>query len=136
MYSRRFSNHKSMPAQSDLANLSVRQFAERVRPEMVPLNSCFSYASANVPFSEEDLREYLQEPIAALPPGMASLLPKIEILLVPYLGPANAPSREKKGEPAQNTVQLEKPADHNTAWNMQWLSPEQVVLAFAVRIRK
>lgn len=129
-----------MPAQRDIANLSVRQFAERLRPEMVPLNSCFSYASAPVPLSEEDLREYLQEPIAALPPSMASLLPKIEILLVPYLGPPPnngtspaASSKDKRAEQLQPTVQLEKPADHAAAWTMQWLSSEHVVLAFAMQ---
>ena len=35
--------------------------------------------------SEEDLKEYLEEPVAALPPAIDWALPKISILLVPYL---------------------------------------------------
>src|SRR5215467_9282533 len=78
-----------MPAQVDLSKLSVRQFAERFRSEMIPLSNTFSYFCASVPMSEEDLKEYLEEPVAALPPGVAAALPKISILLVPYLERGN-----------------------------------------------
>src|ERR1700761_5860227 len=74
-----------MPAQFDLSKLSVRQFAERFRSEMIPLSNTFSYYCASVPLSEEDLKEYLEEPVAALPPTIVAALPKISILLVPYL---------------------------------------------------
>ena len=74
-----------MPAQPDLSKLSVTQFAERFRGEMIPLSNTFSYFCASVPMSEEDLKEYLEEPVAALPPTIARALPKISILLVPYL---------------------------------------------------
>src|SRR5580658_4600168 len=74
-----------MPAQFDLSKLSVRQFAERFRGEMIPLSNTFSYFCASVPLSEEDLKEYLEEPVASLPPLIAAALPKISILLVPYL---------------------------------------------------
>src|ERR1700686_2952525 len=80
---------QSMPAQLDLAKLSVRQFAERFRSEMIPLSNTFSYFCASVPMSEEDLKEYLEEPVAALPPSLPLMLPKISILLVPYLERAN-----------------------------------------------
>src|SRR5437588_7834460 len=78
-----------MPPQSDHSKLSVRQFAERFRAEMIPLSNTFSYFCASVPMSEEDLKEYLEEPVAALPPAIASSLPKVSILLVPYLEKAN-----------------------------------------------
>ena len=55
-----------MPAQVDLSKLSVTQFAERFRGEMIPLSNTFSYFCASVPMSEEDLKEYLEEPVAAL----------------------------------------------------------------------
>src|SRR5579871_5641257 len=74
-----------MPAQLDLNRLSVRQFAERFRSEMIPLSNTFSYFCASVPLSEDDLKEYLEEPIASLPPAISSLLPKVSIMLVPYL---------------------------------------------------
>ena len=59
-----------MPAQFDLSKQSVRQFAERFRAEMIPLSNTFSYFCASVPMSEDDLKEYLQEPVAALPPAV------------------------------------------------------------------
>src|SRR5580698_1236077 len=74
-----------MSAQPDLSKLSVGQFAERFRDAMIPLSNTFSYFCASVPLSEEDLKEYLEEPVASLPPLIAAALPKISILLVPYL---------------------------------------------------
>ena len=65
-----------MPAQVDLSKLSVRQFAERFKSEMIPLSNTFSYFCASVPLSEEDLKEYLEEPVAALPPAIAAMLPR------------------------------------------------------------
>ena len=89
-----------MPAQVDLSKLSVRQFAERFKSEMIPLSNTFSYFCASVPLSEEDLKEYLEEPVAALPPGVAAALPKISILLVPYLERGNGTGAQKRPERA------------------------------------
>src|SRR5258706_8192172 len=75
----------SMPAQLNSATVSVGQLAERYRREMIPLSKTFSYCSPEVPLAEEDVREYLEEPIAALPASISSKLPKVSILLVPYL---------------------------------------------------
>ena len=58
-----------MPPISD-TNLSVGQFAERYRREMIPLRKPFSYYFTALPLTEEDIREYLDEPIAALPPSV------------------------------------------------------------------
>ncbi len=88
-----------MPARFDLSKLSVRQFAEQFRSEMIPLSNTFSYFCASVPLSEEDLKEYLEEPVAALPPTIAAALPRISILLVPYIERGNGHER-KKAEPA------------------------------------
>ncbi|HYO83948.1 MAG TPA: hypothetical protein VES20_21270 [Bryobacteraceae bacterium] len=74
-----------MPATPDPANVSVGQFAERFRRDMIPLRKPFSYYFAELPLTEEDIREYLEEPIAALPPSVLSQLPRVSILLVPYL---------------------------------------------------
>ncbi len=87
----------SMSAQPDLSKLSVGQFAERFRSEMIPLSNTFSYFCASVPLSEEDLKEYLEEPIAALPPAIAALLPKVSIMLVPYLKSVKK-KKEKDGK--------------------------------------
>src|SRR5215470_4910958 len=98
-----------MPAQLDLSKLSVRQFAERFRSEMIPLSNTFSYFCASVPLSEEDLKEYLEEPVAALPPAIAAILPKISILLVPYLERANGKEKGREKSSAADYVSIEKP---------------------------
>jgi len=72
-----------MSAQTDLSKLSVGQFAEQFRGEMIPLSTTFSYFCASVPLTEEDVKEYLEEPIAALPAAIQSRLPRISIILVP-----------------------------------------------------
>src|SRR5690349_22599735 len=103
-----------MPAQVDLAKLSVRQFAERFRGEMIPLSNTFTYFCASIPMSEEDLKEYLEEPVAALPPGVAAALPTISILLVPSLERSNGTSaqktsaRETRAKSAAEYVSIEK----------------------------
>ena len=73
----------------------VESFAERFRGDMITLSNTFSYYCASIPMPEEDLKEYLQEPVAALPPSIAAALPKISILLVPYLERANGRDKSK-----------------------------------------
>ena len=90
-----------MSAQPDLSKLSVGQFAERFRGEMIPLSNTFSYFCASVPLSEEDVKEYLEEPIASLPPAISSLLPKVSIMLVPYL--ERVDGKEKGRDRATNS---------------------------------
>jgi len=120
-----------MPAQVDLSKLSVRQFAERFRSEMIPLSNTFSYFCASVPLSEEDLKEYLEEPVAALPPGIAAALPKISILLVPYLERSNGGNRTKP--PAAEYVSIEKPLHGRISAATQLRLGGETVLAFALK---
>jgi hypothetical protein len=120
-----------MPAQLDLSKLSVRQFAERFRGEMIPLSNTFSYFCASVPMSEEDLKEYLEEPVAALPPSLSLLLPKISILLVPYLERANGGGKNRSG--AGEYVSIEKPPEGRTSTTAQLWMGEESVLAFALK---
>src|ERR1700679_2270171 len=97
-----------MAALPDLTKLSVGQFAERFRGEMIPLSTTFSYFCASVPMSEDDLKEYLEEPVAALPPSIAAALPKISILLVPYLEKANGKERAGKERKEKERVNGKK----------------------------
>lgn len=132
-----------MPAQIDLAKLSVRQFAERFRSEMIPLSNTFSYFCASLPMSEEDLKEYLEEPVAALPPSVASALPKISILLVPYLERANgkekgskernAKEHEEPLEQSGDLVSIEKPPEGRISASTQLKLNDETVLAFALK---
>jgi hypothetical protein len=139
-----------MPAQFDLSKLSVRQFAERFRSEMIPLSNTFSYFCASVPLSEEDLKEYLEEPVAALPPMIAAALPKISILLVPYLERINGKdggkehgskersnAKERGGEGKQASggeyVSIEKPPEGRISNATQLKLGDETVLAFALK---
>lgn len=120
-----------MAAQLDLSKLSVGQFAERFRGEMIPLSNMFSYFCASVPLTDEDVKEYLQEPIASLPPAIASRLPKISILLVPYLERANG--REKVSGKNGDFISIEKPPESRLSWNTQLRAGDEEVLVFALK---
>lgn len=113
----------SMPAQPESSRLSVDQFAERHRREMIPINKNISYLSAGLPLSEEEVREYLEEPIGAMPPSIAALLPKLSILLVPYL---------EKGQ-ARELISPERPGDDRVSWTSCYMSKGEAVLAFALK---
>ena len=120
-----------MSAQFYLSKLSVGQLAERFRGEMIPLSNTFSYFCASVPMTDEDVKEYLQEPIAALPPHVASRLPKISIILAPYLERANG--REKPNAKNGDFISIEKPPESRQSWNTQLRIGNEEVLAFALK---
>jgi hypothetical protein len=120
-----------MSAQPDLSKLSVGQFAERFRSEMIPLSNTFSYFCASVPLSEEDLKEYLEEPIAALPPAIAALLPKVSIMLVPYL--ERGEGKEKGAVRSDDFVCTEKPPENKLSWATQVRFDNEEVLVFALK---
>ncbi len=122
-----------MSAQLDLARLSVRQFAERFRSEMIPLSNTFSYFCASVPLSEDDLKEYLEEPVAALPPSIAAMLPKISILLVPYLERSNGRDKGREKSPAADYVSIEKPPEGRNSTSSQLKLGDETVLVFALK---
>ena len=120
-----------MSAQLDLSKLSVGQFAERFRAEMIPLSNTFSYFCASVPLSDEDVKEYLQEPVAALPPAVASRFPKISIILVPYL--ERGLGKEKVSGKQSQFISMEKPPEGRLSWNTQLRVGNEEVLVFALK---
>jgi hypothetical protein len=128
-------------AQSTLARVSVGQFAERFRGEVIPLSNTFGYFCASVPMSEEVLKEYLEEPVAALPPAIATMLPRISILLVPYLERSGerSPAKTKKttGRPAieklADFVVAERPASGRQSWASEVSFENETVLVFALK---
>src|SRR6185312_3443630 len=84
------------------AKLSVEDLAARFRGELIPITSRFSYFSA-LPIPEEDLKQYLHDPIAAVSPAICQIIPLVGFVLVPYLERANG----KHGE----MVNFERPAE-------------------------
>jgi hypothetical protein len=128
------------PAQSGLAKLSVGQFAERFRAEVIPLSNTFGYFCASVPMSDEVLKEYLEEPVAALPASIAAMLPRISILLVPYLersgerGPAKAKRKTRAAlEKIADFVVADRPAEGRQSWASQVSFENETVLVFALK---
>ncbi len=119
-----------MSVDSDFARLSVGDLALRIRQEMIPLDSKFSYFFTAVTLSEDDIREYLREPVAALPPAVCGLLPKVSIVLVPYLEKVNEKS---KNDGSDELICFEKPAENRLSWSCRFYASEEAFLAFGIR---
>jgi hypothetical protein len=117
-----------MPIPTDTAKLGVSQLLERMRGELVPINNHFSYFCVALPLTEDDIKEYLQEPVAALPPAVGAVLPKVAVLLVPYLERGN-----KENGQIEDFVCFDKPLQNRLIWTSKVVAPDQAVLVFAVR---
>lgn len=91
-----------MPQAEERSRTAVDELAVRLRGDMVPVTSKFSYISL-LPIADEDLRQYLNDPIAAIAPAVAALLPPMGMVLAPYL--------EKGGAKEKDSVVFERPAD-------------------------
>lgn len=112
---------------AELANLSVREFAQRFRQDMVPLSNVFSYFPA-LPLSEEDIRDYLEEPIAAVPPALQTALVKVCVFLVPYL--------ERGVGKAPEVVTFSRPDPRSEVEAAHFLDDGAAVLVVAVKDRQ
>lgn len=77
-----------MSTDAGRSKMTVEDLAARFRSEMIPITSKFYYFST-LPIAEEDLRQYLNDPISAISPTIAAGLPKIGLLLAPYLEKGN-----------------------------------------------
>lgn len=104
--------------------MTVEEIATRFRREMIPLTSKFSYF-CTLPMAEEDLRQYLHDPIAALSPAIVSALPRMDIILAPYLEKGNG----KSGD-AVSFEHPSEPRDIHSSWQVV---EEEIVLALAVK---
>lgn len=117
-----------MPVQPDIARIPVGEFRERISSEMIPLSSQFAYFAARAPLAGDDLREYLEDPVAALPPGVSALLPKINVLLVPFLerGEAKAPAA------VEHVLTFDRPDDGRYLPSTSWWERDELVAVFAI----
>jgi len=114
-----------MPStETDRSRLTVEELAHRFRGEMVPLSSKFSYFTA-MPVAEEDLKQYLDDPIAALPPAVCEILTPVGVLLVPYLEKGNG----KEGD----VVTYEKPHENRQMVASRYISDDVATLVFAIK---
>lgn len=122
-----------MAVPSGLQRLKLGQFAGMHRAQMIPLGARACYFCAALTLSEEDLHEYLTEPVASLPPAIAALLPRLEIFLVPYLERATESPGRLKTAATEPFVAPDKPADEQSLASSFLLTASQAVLAFAVK---
>ena len=91
-----------MSTDASRSKLTVEELATRFRGEMIPLTSKFSYFST-LPVAEEDLRQYLNDPISAISPAIVAALPPMGIILAPYLEKGNG----KEGD----CITFERPSE-------------------------
>jgi hypothetical protein len=104
--------------------MTVDEMAHRFHGEMIPIDHKFSYFTA-MPMVEEDLKQYLQEPISALPPAVCAALPAIEIILAPFL--------ERTNGEGSDTVTFEKPQESRNIVSSRSLSEAAATLIFAIK---
>lgn len=114
-----------MPStEADRSKLTVDELATRFRTEMVPLSSKFSYFTA-IPVPEEELKQYLRDPIAALPPAICESLPQVGVLLVPYL--------EKGNGRGSDVVSYDQPNEHRQMVASRYIADDAATLVFAIK---
>ncbi len=102
--------------------MSVEELADSFRSQVIPLGASFSYF-ATPAMPEEDLRQYLHEPIAALPPRLLELIPPVNLILVPYLSRGAGRSGDQ--------VSYERPSHMLVARRVN--TGRQVTMFFAVK---
>ena len=82
-----------MPQNDGRSKTAVEELAARLQGEMIPVTSKFSYFCV-LPIAEEDLRQYLNDPIAAISPAIGAILPQVGVLLAPYLEKGNGKEKD------------------------------------------
>jgi hypothetical protein len=113
-----------MSQETDRAKLTVEELAARFRSEMIPLTGKFSYFST-LPVAEEDLRQYLNDPIAAISPAIIAALPPVGLILAPYL--------EKGNGKGGDSIAFERPADARYLAFVRRNLDDMVVLALSIK---
>lgn len=103
---------------------TVTELARHLKPKMTAFNSRFDYY-LSYPIAEEDLRQYLHEPIAAIPPTVEALLPKVSLVLAPYL--------ERPNTKTVASVVAEKPSDDKLILSVAIENTDSATLFFTVK---
>jgi hypothetical protein len=113
-----------MPSENGYSRATLDELSRRLRPEMTAFNKQFSWHRL-VPVPDDDMRQYLQDPIEALPPAVGSLLPRIDVVLAPYL---------EKGSVRAGTVVVEtKPAESKLALSARVEKDDLITLFFTIK---
>jgi hypothetical protein len=113
-----------MPSENGRPRTTVYELSRRLRPEMTPIDTKFSYYLV-FQVAEEDLRQYLQDPVAALPEAITTLLPQVGIVLAPYL--------ERGSARTSVSVVDEKPPETRLLYSSHVASPDFATLFFTLK---
>lgn len=111
--------------------LKVNDFAEQIRSQLIPLRTRFSYFFTGVAFGDDDVKEYLQDPVEALPRDVRTKLPEIAILLVPYLERGKA-DYDDSGQ-LSDLVTFVRPETKRRIWDSTVLTQGFASLVFAAK---
>jgi hypothetical protein len=107
----------------------LSEFTVRSREAMTPVSNKFSYFPA-LPLTAEDIRDYVEEPVASLPPDLTATLPPVCIALVPYLEKSSVRSR---GARPEDSVSFEKPAEGKQSASGETVTEGAATLFFAIK---
>jgi hypothetical protein len=113
-----------MSTGAEQPRLTVEELATRVRGDMIPLTSKYAYFST-VPMAEDDLRQYLNDPISAISPAIVAALPRIGIILAPYIERGN----DKTGD----CVTFERPPESRQITFSRHELPDLTALALGIK---
>jgi hypothetical protein len=104
--------------------LTVEELATRVRGDMIPVTSKCVYFST-VPLAEEDVRQYLNDPIAAISPAIVAALPQLGIILAPFI--------EKGNDKSGDCVAFERPPEARHIPCSRHELPDLTALALGIK---
>jgi hypothetical protein len=113
-----------MSTENGQARLTVADLVTRCRGQFIPLNHTFSYF-CTPSMAEEDLRQYLHDPVAALSLAICADLGSVGLALVPYL--------EKGNGRAGDMVSFEKPPEGRQLTVVRAAAGEMKILVLATK---
>jgi hypothetical protein len=113
-----------MSNDAERSKVTVEDLAIRFRGELIPLTAKFSYF-CTMPIAEEDLRQYLNDPIAAVSPAVVAIIPPIGLLLAPFL--------EKGNGKDHDSVTFEQPVEGRQVHSSRHDLAGLTVLALGVK---
>jgi hypothetical protein len=112
-----------MATEAERSKVTVQELAARFRGDLIPLTNKFAYFST-VPMADEDLRQYLNDPIAAISPAIVAAMPKTGIILAAYL---------EKGNGKGDWITFERPTEARQVSCSRVAAGDMVVLALGVK---
>jgi hypothetical protein len=80
-----------MSIDPERSKTTLEELALRLKGELIPLSGKFSYV-CTLPMADEDLHQYLHDPIAAISPKLIASLPPTVVILAPYVEKGNGKS--------------------------------------------